>query len=356
MCLVLIKDKITISLELLDIVKVIGAFATAVFGLYAVGAKTREEDDTLTRSGWIAICGITAALVIAIISQVIEGTQRTQAAKTEAEKYAALLKSSLYTSLSTRDARLSSSVSISIADLSATEQEYVKRLQIAFDKHVGCTETRSPFGVSYAVRINCGDYEISRTPLRDPVMVFKPESKLWPREKTEPYAFALFKTMGVGFNIDAGESDSISRSSGRMFSLSRFPNSLRVEYDGQSVELQVFNHLLDSEELPAANFTSLIDVLGNELQLSTSHVPHPCPVTGELDKCRNFKDTLSKKIELQSFIIRFPHRRDLVFDYQTKSEYEKKPIRNTTETIYVLKMPNTPDKLHISDRLNFNER
>jgi hypothetical protein len=56
----------------LDVVKVIGALGSAVFGLYGIGAETRRENGSLNRAGWTAALGIVAALVLSAAAQLME--------------------------------------------------------------------------------------------------------------------------------------------------------------------------------------------------------------------------------------------------------------------------------------------
>jgi hypothetical protein len=54
------------------LLKLFAGLATAGFGLLGVGAKTREDNGHLNRSGWIALIGITVAGALAISTSVYE--------------------------------------------------------------------------------------------------------------------------------------------------------------------------------------------------------------------------------------------------------------------------------------------
>jgi len=84
-----------------SLIKVIGALFSAIFGIYGIGAQTRDEKGQLNRAGWISLVGLVVSMIVTVTGQYLEDWEHVINAQAEIQRYERLLSSAYYAALST---------------------------------------------------------------------------------------------------------------------------------------------------------------------------------------------------------------------------------------------------------------
>ena len=347
----------------LEFVKGLGTVASVAFGIYAIGSKTlRDDHGSLTKAGRVALIGLVISFLVSISAQLLEGIQRAESARAEARRYEQLLRGSLYSSLGTRETLLDLKFSVKLDDLRLVEPDYAKRLETAYKHRTSCEESRIPIGIQFVKTWDCDDYKIRDTGLTVAQLKFDKNSKLFPQEKSEAFAYSLLTNLGVGFSPSESENDKNNRDSSwrdapPLFLFGKFLDGEQLTFEGDSLTLEIKNYRLNPDLLTNANFTSMIDVLGRELTIDPNLVILRCPGKRLPDapQCKDLLRVLNGGARFDRFALKFPHRRDIIIDpnlHRRVITTEKKARR----VVYVFPVPASIEELKPIDRLDWSHR
>jgi hypothetical protein len=338
---------------LLDILKAIGAISTAAFGMYGVGVKTRDEDGNITRAGVVAVTGIAASLLVAMASVVVESYQRERGAQEEARKYEQLTRNALYASLSTDRATISVSLSIDAITLAAVAPKYFSRLRAALATRAACKVSEST--PRYRTVYECSGYTVESYDLLGDSVTFRTGSSLLPTREQDPAAHALLESAGVYLVVDPArlERASILDRDPLYFR----PSALAPTYTFKDDILFIASNdqPLERNLLVDQNVSSIVDLLGKKLELSTQ-TSFSCSKAfrdSNPQECEVLQSYFKDGLKLERFAIRFPHRRDLVFD---KSSYRNMFSETSRKNTFSATVPETVENFPLSDKIAQSKR
>jgi hypothetical protein len=127
-----------------SLIKVIGALFSAIFGIYGIGAQTRDEKGQLNRAGWISLVGLVVSMIVTVTGQYLEDWEHVINAQAEIQRYERLLSSAYYAALSTQGAKVDLGFSIAMEDLKAVESGYANRPEAIYQdpNRSGCTNVK----------------------------------------------------------------------------------------------------------------------------------------------------------------------------------------------------------------------
>ena len=185
----------------LSTLKFVSAISTALFGLFAVGVKTRDNSGGLTRYGWIAIGGLGVALSIALATQIFEEIKVSEDRRLAAERLERLVRSSLYGALSTHDARIGIQFRIPLDTIKPIEPSYAARLLSALDDTSSCKVETKRVGAHTNSYYRCAGYSVIDDWHDGRFVRFPADSPLLPDRKGEPFAAALLSSLAVGIRV-----------------------------------------------------------------------------------------------------------------------------------------------------------
>jgi len=335
-------------------IKLVGALLSLLFGAYGIGAETRKKGGSLNPKGRVAIVGLALGALITMSTTVLEEHERARAAQAEVQRYERLMRAQ-YSALTTRDARLDLKALIGIEGFRAVQPNYARRLKLALEDVRHCKDKGTEFEGFTAHKYQCGDYTIDDSTLSAKTLTFKNTSILYPNEKTEPYARALLNWIAVAVILGEEQTRGSWEQAKLQVQTGHYYRSILYSFDGDSLTLSLQNFPLDPSLLESANFSSLKDIVDQKtVTIIPNLVPLPCPVEPDPvpQGCEKFKLALQKSVSVSRLAIKFPHRRDLIFEGTggpmkfVKHEKEK----NQIYTRYVYTAPALVDDLPISDR------
>lgn len=338
-----------------ELLKLIGALSTAGFGAFGVGAKTREDDGSLTRSGKIAIAGLGLGLFITFGLQVAEQRRSASEAKANADRLEKLVRSSLYGALTVSDARLDMTVRLPLEKIEKLEPHYAARLLAAMDDTPRCTESIRPLGIHNEYTYSCAGYKVYRDWLGDVTMRFEAGSPLLPRPKDEEYAHTLLSDLAVVLITGELDVDAPRRFESPIFGLGKFADQARYMFDGDSLEVSIRNVALEDDYLASRNISSVVDFAGQKVNLHTSVIPFNCPQENSR-RCDVLRSILKADVELWRFAVKFPHRRDLMYDRVGGLLDFQEGASKRGYRYYTYSFPASVEDFRIADRSDFRQR
>lgn len=255
---------------LVDLVKAIGAVFSVAFGIYGIGAQTRNEDKTLNRAGRIAASGIILSLVVTLTAQILDDRQNAKKSAEEALRFQGLLNDVFYGPLSTENTNIDMSLLITLDQLRTIDPNYVTRLERADSDRSQCKVQTHKEGVTTERDFKCNGYAITESELMGNELTFDSDSPLAPNSE-EPAA-ELLKRLGVAFVIHPKNETEIQRiTAGQpaVFVFGKFWPHTHFSLDGFGLHLGVEQERLPPELLSDANVSSVVDLLGSEIELDT---------------------------------------------------------------------------------------
>jgi hypothetical protein len=165
--------------------------------------------------------------------------------------------------------------------------------------------------------------------------------------------------MGVFFEIRAPNRITASWDVPGIF-MQHFLEQARFKLNGteRQIEVQVNNEMIDQRDLENANFTSMVDLVGNDVLLSTDVLPSRCPGNdlSTSAHCEEFRRVLREGVRLNEFTIRFPHRRDVVFNALTQGSLYREQRDGKNSPTFIRRMPKSISDLPITDRQSLGGR
>jgi len=346
---------------LLEVLKFVSAVSTAAFGIFGIGSpKARAADGSLTKHGKRALAGLVVALLIAVASQMVDLVKTRRNAEAEAKRYEQLLRTSLYGSLSTRDALLDMWVDVPIDLLKIVDKKYAQRLSDALTNlEIQCKKTVTDSGaVDKDISYGCDGYEGLQAAGFDssPNIYFKPGSTLLPSKSGEPLADAFLDSIAVFLKIGNFESELPSSERDTGFVLSDFASKAKYKFDGKNLEIVVRDSPLDPKYLADLNLSSMVDFAGKQVNLNISTLIVQCVVTTkDVERCKRSDDVLAHGVELWRFALKFPHRRDLIYDRigQLIPFNEQTTPRQVKYFSY--RFPDAVEEFLVANRLDYNK-
>jgi hypothetical protein len=374
-----------------SLAKLLGALFSAIFGIYGIGAQTRNENGQLNRAGWISLVGLVVSMVVTVTGQYLEDQEHFSDAKAETQRYERLLSSAYYAALSTQGAKVDLGFSISMEDLKGVAPGYAERLDTIYKspKQKGCTEEhpydsdKNP-GLSGAVKYVCSDYVYEDDTLSRAELRFNQYSTLTPHDN-ELFAKELIGFLGVYFKVEPTEGErKFFRYGPPLFKVDRTcereqeqeqeqetkpnvgkaanneqehapkqakacPKDAQFIFEGDVLHVAVLKRDWDHVEMEKANLTSVIDLLGRRIVLTPNDIRMTCPA-GKESQCNQLHQVLVKSMDC--FALTFPHRRDIIFE-SPPMEDEKNGFVLVVEAqakYYKHLMPKSVEDLPITDR------
>ena len=212
-----------------------------------------------------------------------------------------------------------------------------KRLQDAFDQRGQCRESRRSVGVISFQFGTVGTTLLSRilwTMMRNPSTSIGIQSASTKRRQGA-FCTTFVRLMGVFFEIRSPNRTTAPWDI-HAFSMRPFLEHAHFKLNGDTkqIRIRIDSQIIDQKDLEDANFTSMVDLVGNDVILSTSGAPSRCPGndTWTSRHCEEFRRVLHEGVQLNEFIIRLPHRRDFVFDSLSRDLYREQRETNRSPT------------------------
>jgi hypothetical protein len=346
---------------LLEVLKFVSAVSTAAFGIFGIGSpKARGADGSLTKHGRRALAGLVVALIIAVASQMVDLVKTRRNAEAEAKRYEQLLRTSLYGSLSTRDALLDMWVDVPIDKLKIVDEKYAQRLSDALrNLETQCKKTETDSGgVGKDIRYECDKYEGLQAAAFDssPNIYFKLGSTLLPSKSGEPLAQTFLDSITVFLKIGKFESELASWEREAGFGLSDFAAKAKYKFDGTNLEIVVRDFPLDPKYLADLILSSMVDFAGKQINLTTSTLSVQCVLmTKDLGRCKGWDDVLAHDVELWRFALKFPHRRDLIYDRIGQLVPFKEQTTPQQVKYFSYRFPDAVEEFLVANRLDINK-
>jgi hypothetical protein len=344
-----------------DVVKAIGAVFSAAFGIYGIGAKTRNDDSSLTRAGWVATLGIILSLIVTLVAQILDGRAGAKKSEAETQRFENLTSDVFYQPFSSDEAKIDMSFFLTLDQLRTVDAHYTARLEGAFHDRSQCGERSTKIGLIQHIDYNCNGYTITSDELEGDELTFDSKSPLAPNEQEVP-ALRLLNSIGLAFVIHPKNETDIQRLTAPLplaLTFKRFWPDTKFKLDKFGLTIEIHQEPLSPGLLEDENVSSLIDLLGARVDLD----PHlrffrgDCVAPGSRPSyCESMSKILYGGSTLVKFVLRFPHRRQLAYnDFSWSGGVDcskamiKDPFKENSEMksyiVYECSVPNQVDQI-----------
>jgi hypothetical protein len=326
-------------------VKFIAGFAAAGFGLMGVGAKTRNDDNSLTGKGRIALVGILVSGLFAAASVTYDYFVAQKAARSETEKSRRLLLSVQRGIYPLRGIKANFVVRLS-KDFAGLA-EYSARVRKAIDADRDCTHTIQftcddpEARTDYMISSSSSLFPEKGSKFRRVLENLSLEVLMLKRTYTKP-GEAKYDRVG-SFNIDVGSAD---------------PNDwhLQYSYDDTSLYLQVNKYHLEDDAPVGSQVYSLVDFIPGVIAVGNSKTtPHACHTAGGCDfkEFTSLMKALVSGLDVANASLSFGYPKGFEFNRYASPFGDFAAIECSDENAKYLVLK-TPDDIELQSILSIN--
>jgi len=326
-------------------VKFIAGFAAAGFGLMGVGAKTRNDDNSLTSKGRIALVGILVSGFFAAASVTYDYFVAQKAARSEAERSQRLLLSVQRGIYPLRGIKANFAVRLS-KDLAGLT-EYSARVQKTIAADRDCVHTN---------QFTCDDPEV-RTDY-----VIPSSSSLFPEkgskfrrilENLSLEILMLKRTYAKSGEVKYDRVGSFNVDIGVVV-----PNDwyLQYSYDDTSLYLGVNNYHLGDDAPIGSQVYSLVDFIPGVIAIGNSKTtPHTCHIAGGCDfkEFTSLMNALVSGLDVANASLSFGYPKNFEFNRYPSpfGDFAAMQCSNDSAKYLALK---TPDDIEVQSILSID--